>query len=82
MDRGTLVNVAPGVHQGFELLESLAALVAYLNRYPESSHSCPLHLRELRGWVVAEPAVSGAEALRPRGLGLGAIRCTKILCSF
>ena len=74
---GHLGECGPGVHQGFQLLESLAVLVAYLNRYPESSHSCPLHLRELHGWVVAEPAVSGAEALLLRGLGLGAIRCAK-----
>ena len=76
---GHLGKCGAGVHQGFQLLESLAVLVAYLNRYLESSHSCPLHLRELHGWVVAEPAVLGAKALLLRGLGLGAIRYARIL---
>ena len=57
----------PGVHQRFHLLEPLAALVAYLKCYPESSHSAP-------SAVVSSCALRFTLALNLRGLWFGVPR--------
>ena len=67
---GRLGERGPGIRQHLHCFEALAAWVGYLDYYLESSHSCPLHLREIHGRVVGEPAVPGPEGLGLRGLGV------------